>query len=227
MTNPTYVCIPGAGGVAWVWHSVAAELRRRGHEAVTVDLPGDDESAGFGDYADKVVEAIGDRRGVVLVAQSMGGFTAALVAERVPVSALVLVNAMIPRPGETAGEWWDNTGWTPARRANDARLGRDPDAEFDLAFYFTHDLSAPVIDELNRRNRDEADTAFAQPYPLKAWPDVPTRVLVGRDDRFFPAAFQRRVAEERLGITPEEVPGGHLAPLSHPIEMAEALEKSR
>jgi pimeloyl-ACP methyl ester carboxylesterase len=221
----SYVFIPGAGGVAWVWHSVADELRRRGHEAVTVDLPADDESAGFGEYADKVVEAIGDRQGVVLVAQSMGGFTAALVAERLPVSALVLVNAMIPRPGETAGEWWDNTGFTAAQRENDARLGRDPDAEFDLAFSFTHDLPAPVVDELNRRNRNETDTAFGQPYPLKAWPAVPTRVLVGRDDRFFPAAFQRRVAEERLGITPEEVPGGHLAPLSHPIELAEVLEK--
>jgi pimeloyl-ACP methyl ester carboxylesterase len=70
-----------------------------------------------------------------------------------------------------------------------------------------------------------ADTVFGQPYPLKAWPDVPTRVIVGRDDRFFPAAFQRRVADERLGITPEEVPGGHLAALSHPVELAAQLDK--
>jgi pimeloyl-ACP methyl ester carboxylesterase len=223
MSDTTFVLIPGAGGVAWLWHRVEAELRRRGHGAVSVDLPADDESAGFVDYADEVVKAIDGREGVVLVAQSMGGFTAALVAERVPVSALVLVNAMIPRPGETAGEWWDNTGQGEARRKNDARLGRAPDAEFDLAFYFLHDVPEPLVEELNQHNRDETDTAFGQPYPLKAWPDVPTRVIVGRDDRFFPADFQRRVAEERLGITAEEVPGGHLAALSHPIELAEAL----
>jgi pimeloyl-ACP methyl ester carboxylesterase len=54
---------------------------------------------------------------------------------------------------------------------------------------------------------------------------VPTRVLVGRDDRFFPAAFQRRIAEERLGITPDELPGGHLLALSRPSELADRLER--
>lgn len=226
MTAKTFILIPGAGGVGWIWHAVADELVRRGHRAVAVDLPADDESAGFSEYADIVVEAIGARTDVVLVAQSMGAFTAALVAERVPVSLLVLVNAMIPRPGESAGEWWDNTGHAEASRDNNARLGRDPDAPFDPFFLFLHDLSEPVIEELNQHQRDEAEQIFAQPYPLRAWPDLPTRVLVGRDDRFFPAAFQRRVAEERLGITPEEIPGGHMAPLSHPIEIAEVLEKA-
>jgi pimeloyl-ACP methyl ester carboxylesterase len=53
---------------------------------------------------------------------------------------------------------------------------------------------------------------------------VPTRVLVGRDDRFFPIDFQRRVARERLGITPDEMPGGHLVALSRPTELAERLD---
>jgi hypothetical protein len=48
-------------------------------------------------------------------------------------------------------------------------------------------------------------------------------VLVGRDDRFFPAPFQRRVAEERLGITPDEMPGGHCLALSRPAELADRL----
>ena len=99
----TFVLIPGAGGAAWYWHRVAPRLRDAGHQAIAVDLPGDDEIAGLPAYARRVVAAIGDRDDVVLVAQSLGAFTAPLVAERVPVLGLVLVNAMIPTPGETPG----------------------------------------------------------------------------------------------------------------------------
>src|SRR6188472_2860583 len=100
----SFVFVPGAGGVAWYWHRVVALLDEAGHEAIAVDLPGDDDGAGLSAYADRVLEAIGTRD-VVLVAQSLGGFTAPLVCARVPVRMLVFVNAMIPVPGETAGEW--------------------------------------------------------------------------------------------------------------------------
>ena len=86
----TYVLIPGAGGSAWYWHLLVEEMHRRGHDAVAVDLPAADDSAGLPEYGDAVVEAIGDRTGFVLVAQSLGGFTAPLVCERVPVDLLVL-----------------------------------------------------------------------------------------------------------------------------------------
>lgn len=64
------------------------------------------------------------------------------------------------------------------------------------------------------------DTLFSQPWPLPAWPKVPTRFLQARDDRFFPLEFQRRVVAERLGMAVEELPGGHLVALSHPDEVA-------
>jgi pimeloyl-ACP methyl ester carboxylesterase len=63
-----------------------------------------------------------------------------------------------------------------------------------------------------------------EPWPLDAWPDVPTRFLLCRDDRFFPASFLRRVARERLGITPDEIDGGHCVALSRPVELADRLE---
>ena len=53
---------------------------------------------------------------VTLVAQSMGAFSAPLTCDRLPVDELVLLNAMIPAPGETAGEWWGNTGQAEAMR---------------------------------------------------------------------------------------------------------------
>jgi pimeloyl-ACP methyl ester carboxylesterase len=221
----TFVLIPGAGGVAAYWHLLAAELESCGHEAIAVDLPADDDTAGLPEYADAVVEAIGDRKGVVLVAQSMGGFTAPLVCQRVPVALLVLLNAMIPVPGETPGEWWGNTGSAVARRENDLRDGRDPDAPFDMRVGFFHDVPQREVDAAFRTLRAQSDTVFGSPLAITAWPDVPTRVLVGRDDRFFPAEFQRRVARERLGIDADEIPGGHSLALSYPVELAARLEE--
>ena len=50
-----------------------------GHEAIAVDLPGGDETAGLTRYTELVVDAIGSRTEVVLVAGSLGSFTAPLV----------------------------------------------------------------------------------------------------------------------------------------------------
>jgi pimeloyl-ACP methyl ester carboxylesterase len=216
-----FVLIPGAGGSAWYWHRVVPELRARGHEAIAVDLPGPDESAGLPEYADMVVAAAGSQDDIVLVAQSMGGFTAPVACMLTPVRLLILVNAMIPLPGETPGDWWGNTGWEPARVAA-ARAGGYP-AEFDLAAYFLHDVPADVVATGEGHNFPEADIAFSQPCIIERWPDVPTRVLAGRDDRFFPLEFQRRVARDRLGEDVEELPGGHLVALSRPAELADRL----
>lgn len=219
-----FVLVPGAGGSAWYWHPVEAELRRRGHDVVAVDLPGDDTTAGLPEYVDLVVDAAGGRSGVVMVGQSMGAFTATMACARVPVALLVLVNPMIPALGETPGAWWGNVGLDEARRANDVAAGRDPDAGFDLQTYFLHDVPPALAAEGGSSQRDEAEAAFASPCTFIAWPDVPTRVVIGRDDRFFPLEFQRRVARERVGVEIDEVPGGHLAALSHPVEVAAQLE---
>ncbi len=95
-----FVLIPGAGGAAWYWHRVVPELRARGQEAVAVDLPGADESAGLPEYADAVVAAIGAHRDVVVVAQSMGGFTGPVACTRTPVRLLVVPGDRADRPAD-------------------------------------------------------------------------------------------------------------------------------
>lgn len=223
----TYVLIPGAGGSAFYWHRVAPLLRERGHDVLAVDLPAGDDAAGLDEYADVVVEAIGDRAGgLVLVGQSMGGLSAPLVAARVPVDLMVLLNAMIPRPGESGGEWWENTGQAAASAEMAAREGRP--AELDLETWFFHDVPADVTAAVFARGEPrQSGTPFEKPWPLDAWPDVPTRFLQARDDRLFPVDFQRRQARERLGIDIDVMPGGHLVALSRPEELAERLERYR
>jgi pimeloyl-ACP methyl ester carboxylesterase len=228
MPRITFILIPGAGGSAWYWHLVAPKLRQRGHEAVPVSLPSADDRAGLPEYAATVSTAIGNRepRLVVVVAQSLAGFTAPLVCKQVPVALLLLVNAMIPKPGETPGEWWTNTRHDAAKREQNLREGRPVGAPFDPLIDFFHDVPQPIIDEAWAQGEPrQSNAVFASPCTFESWPAVPTRVLIARDDRFFPADFQRRVARERLGISADEMPGGHLVALSQPEELTVRLER--
>jgi pimeloyl-ACP methyl ester carboxylesterase len=221
----TFVLIPGAGGLAWEWHRLEPELRSLGQDVIPIDLPAGDGSAGLPEYADTVTSAIGDRAGVVLVAQSYGGFTAPLVCERARVDLLVFLNAMIPKPGETFGEWWSNTGQGPAQREYARQLGLTPAQLDDDRVVYYHDLPDELVEQALRLDADQSSTPLGQPWPLERMPDIPLRVISGRDDRMFPAAFQRRVAQERLGITPDTIPGGHMVALSNPAGLAELLDR--
>jgi pimeloyl-ACP methyl ester carboxylesterase len=219
----TFVLIPGAGGAAGFWYRVVPLLEKAGYGALAVDLPADDPRKGLSAYADIVIRAIGKRNDVTLVAQSMGAFTAALVCARAPkkIRRLVFLNAMIPVPGETAGAWWDDTGSEKARKAA-AKRGGYP-TEFDLETYFLHDVPKQVARELEKHERDESEAVFRDKARFDKWPDIPIHVVVGRDDRFFPREFQARVARQRVGTRVDEMPGGHLAALSHPRELAKLL----
>ena len=218
----TFVLIHGGGDVGWYWHLLEAELRARGHDVVAPDLPCEDDSAGLGEYADAVVEAIGERTDLVVVGQSYGGFTAPLVAARLPVDVLVLLAAMIPSPGETPEDWWTNTGYAEAVREQAARDGGRTGSDDPLVSYY-NDVPHALAEEALRRARRESTTAWRTPWPLDAWPDVPTKFVLCRDDHFFPAAFLRRLAAERLGVIADEIPGCHCVALSHPRELAERL----
>ena len=217
-----YVLIPGAGGTAQYWYRVTPLLADAGFGVVPLDLP-NWSGATLADQADAIVSAGTGADEVVLVAQSMGGFSAPLACARLVVSHLFLVNAMIPAPGETPGQWWANTGHSEAMRGLDMSEGRDPDAGFDLYTHFLHDLPPEVLEVATSSGQEPADSLFSSVYDLPEWPDVRTTVLAARNDRFFPYEFQRRVAEERLGLVAEEVPGGHLCALSQPEALVDRL----
>jgi hypothetical protein len=220
----TFVLIHGAGDVGWYWHLVEAELRARGHATVAPDLPCEDDSAGLAEYTDTVVgavgdavghavsNAVGDRSDLVVVAQSFGGFVAPLVADRLPTRALVLVAGMIPAPGERPDDWVTNTRLEDEERD-------EPDSD-DL---FYHDVPRPLAEEAMRRSRRQSSTPGLAPWPLAAWPDVPTRFVLCTRDRVFPARFFRRLVDERLGIVPDEIEAGHCVALSRPKELADLL----
>jgi pimeloyl-ACP methyl ester carboxylesterase len=224
----TLVLIPGAGGSAWYWHRVTPLLDEAGVEGIAVELPAADDSADLTTYDDVVCDAVlnvnaGLDGPLVLVGQSMGAFTAPMVADRIGAAMIVLVNPMVPMAGESPGQWWDATGQDQAMAEHFRRIGL-PDKDFDPVEDFFHDVPAQVRDEaFSQPPPRQSDTPFGQTWPLDGWPDVPTRVVAGSDDRFFPLEFQRRVVRERLGLDVDVLPGGHLMALSRPRELADHL----
>jgi hypothetical protein len=109
--------------------------------------------------------------------------------------------------GELFADWWTNAGYE--------------ESGYDYVFY--HDVPRALAAEAKRRERGEDSKALREPWPLETWPDVPTRYVLCRDDRMFPAAWARRHARERLDLEADEMDGGHYITLSRPRELAERL----
>lgn len=215
----TFLLIPGGGSDPSYWRFVVEELATRGHRGVAIDLPCDDDSADLHTYAQAVADQCPDDSGQpVVVAHSFGGFTGPLACPRVNAAALIYVSAMVPRPGERPDQWWTATGCKQAQQA--AALAGGYDAEdMDVLFYNGVD-PAVVAAEIERA---QSDTPSQQTWPADSLPPIPTRFVLLADDRFFPEQFMRGVVADRLGITPDIIPGGHMAMLSHPTQLVDAL----
>jgi alpha-beta hydrolase superfamily lysophospholipase len=222
----TYLLVPGAGGRASYWHLVVPILRTAGHTVVAPDLPAGDDDAGLDSYLAAALFALDGDGGadeLVVVGQSLGAFTAPVVATQRDAAALILVAPMIPRPHETPGEWWDATGQAQAAAAAARAEGRDPVAPFDPEVIFLHDVPHEALVAGAEESQEQSDRPFRDPIALDAWPDVTTRVIAGRFDRFFPLEFVQRLSRDRLGIEPEIVDSGHLPALACPQELTALL----
>ncbi|MCU1478964.1 MAG: hypothetical protein JWQ64_3657 [Subtercola sp.] len=244
------VLIPGAGGDSWFWYRVVPLLEAHGFAVLAPDLPASDETATFDDYADVVVRAVEALReastgsapdpadasssdateasavddDLVVVAQSLAGFTAVRVCERLNVRLLIFVNAMIPALGETAGDWWANTGQGAAAAAYAVSEGRDPHAPFDVIETFFHDVPPDVVaTAMERGEKPQSDGIFAAPWVATSWPATNVKVITGLRDRLFPLAFMQKLSRERLAIEPAVVDGGHLSALSAPDDLAQLI----
>lgn len=205
----TIALIHGGGDSASSWGPVIRQLQQLDHTPIATDLPSEDPNASWPEYAGAVAASLRNKSNIVVVAHSLGGFTAPLVCELVPVRQLLLVAAMIPTPGALAGEYWSDAGY---------------EVEFDDETFY-HDLSPEARIRAQRAERAQADKPMSDPWPLTAWPRVPTRFLLGRNDRCFPAAVTRRVVRDRLGIEADEIDAGHCIPLAKPVELAKRIHE--
>jgi pimeloyl-ACP methyl ester carboxylesterase len=219
-----FVLIPGAGADPRVYDATIEALGGLDQDAIAPPLPLDDQQAGPSDHAAAVAETVPRDRDLIVVAHSLGAFAGTLVAARAPAALLILLAPMIPNPGETAGEWWSNTRHEDA--IADVLLRHGPMGSWGqdaIEEVFLHDVDPSVAAATERFAGAPGRGMFTEPWPLERWPDVPTRVLVPREDRLFPRDFQRRVARGRLGLEIDEMAGGHVPMLSRPGELAARL----
>jgi pimeloyl-ACP methyl ester carboxylesterase len=240
-----FVLVHGGFHGAWCWERVLPELRRLGHTAIAIDLPGHgarrDERSTLADRRDAIagVLAAGD----VLVGHSGGGYDITLAADAAPglVDHLVYLAAGLPIEGRTilaatGGEqtpkegvtrlMTDETGMSRFIRP-DSR-GRLECVDFEgVRDFFYHDC-----DERTAR------WAFARltPAPVeflveevrlaRFWAaDLPRSYIRCLADRAKPASASFEVIR-RLGVDPLTIGGSHSPFLSRPRELAALLVRA-
>ncbi len=224
----TFALLHGAWHGAWCWERLIPELQTRGHRTVAVDLPSEDPAATFEDYADVVVAALADADDVVVVGHSLAGHTIPLVAERMPVRHLVYLAALVAEPGRSfIDQQLDGGMLNPVHLTGLAKAdGGTRWVDFELArslFYSEcdDDLVAAAIARL----RVQAVAPMKQVCPLDRLPSVRSTYIVCSDDQMVYPAWSRRVAVDRLGVSPVELPGGHSPFYSRPSELADVLAR--
>jgi pimeloyl-ACP methyl ester carboxylesterase len=208
-----------------------AELARLGHDAVGVDLPIDRADATTEDYARAAAGAFCGGAPPIVVAHSMAGLVAPLVAERIPVRGIVYLAALLRRPGRScADDRADgfNDDISPPGFGED--LLRD-------AQRLTYWPSAEAAGRVLYHDCSEAEIAwaFAQLRHQKGywtdrtaqtgWPSVPAISIVCAEDRAVNPHWSRRMARTWLGVEPIEFPGGHTPHLARPRELAALLDR--
>jgi pimeloyl-ACP methyl ester carboxylesterase len=220
------VFVHGPKSDSWYWHRVVPRIVAAGHDAIAVDLPVENEIMGLADYATVVADTVRNHPHQTIVTHSMAAFIAPMIAGLVEVEMIILVAPMVPRPGETALQWIDNTGQRAAARRLAVEEGRTATG-FSVSETYLHDVPVEVAEEFGRHTREQAMRPFQEPWPLDGWPSTPTTCVVGRHDRLYPYEFQCRVVAERLGIVPRPIDGGHLCALSAPDALTEQLVGAR
>ncbi len=220
--KPAIVLVHGAFADASGWADVIRALQNKGYEVTAVENP-------LSSYADDVATTkrlIDAQQGpVVVVAHSYGGAVISGAATSANVKALVYVAAFAPDVGETLG----------ALAAKDpSRVGAAfrPDAAgflyIDRAQF--HDVFAQDLPE------DETDVMAATQKPLSgsvfevtpteaAWKRVPTWFIVAEEDRVINPDLERMFAK-RMGAKTTEVKSSHVAFMSHPDIVVEAIEQA-
>ncbi|MEX2555147.1 MAG: alpha/beta fold hydrolase [Actinomycetota bacterium] len=213
----TFGLVHGGAHGAWCWERLIPELERRGHRAIAMDLPCEDEGAGAAEYATVVVDALREfEEPVALVGHSLAGLTIPLVAHARPVRRMIFVCGLLPEPGLSFRD----------------QQAAEPDILFPykggragLRDRFYHHCAPEDADRAMERIRDQALKPYVEVTPLKEWPGVPAGYVLCTEDRASNPAWSRRVVPERLGIRPIELVGSDHSPfLSRTKELACVLE---
>ena len=227
----TFALVHGAWHGAWCWERLTPELEGLGHRVIAMDLPIDDSSASFDDYADTVCAAIEDVSGedLILVGHSMGGQTVPIVAARRLLRHLVYLCGVPPIPGrpfvQQMADESDmlNPDYTQGLSEKDSE-GRRSWIDKELTrFHLLADCDETTASATFDRLRPQSIAPYMVPCSLPAYPDVDTTYVVCVEDRMVNPDWSRRIAHEWLDAELIELPGSHSPFLSRPRDLADVL----
>lgn len=193
-----------------------------------MDLPCDDATATFHEYAGVVIAALdGEAGDVVLVGHSLAGHTIPLVAALRPVARLVFLCALVPEPQRSSSELAarDNMILSHYKRGLNPPdgQGRRAWADENVAHSVLYgDCDDAVAHAAYERLRPQSSAPYGVPCPLNALPGVPRTSIICTDDRILDNAWSRRAARH-LDADLIELPGSHSPFLSRPRDLAAVL----
>jgi pimeloyl-ACP methyl ester carboxylesterase len=221
----TFGLVHGVCAGGWCWDDLTPYLKAAGHDVVSVDLPCEDPSATFSDYADVAIDAwnaVDDD--LVVVGHSLAGLTIPLIAARRPTRELVFLCALIPEPGKSLidqGFDWragDPSEWQISN--DDGSFSIRPEV---FGTQFAQDVEPALLPEMIGQLCRQSRTPFVSPCPLQTLPKLPCRYVLCREDRIVSPDWSRRAARAQLGVDPIELPGSHCPMTSRPAELADVL----
>jgi pimeloyl-ACP methyl ester carboxylesterase len=223
------VLIHGSYLGAWYWERLTPELERLGQRVTAVDLPISERGVGASGYADAVIAGTDWSEPPVLVAHSMAGAVAPVVAARKSVRRMIFIGAFLPKPGvsigdQRAAEPIDPP--SPPATAEWTHLGGGlwsigPNTAREL---FMQEATAEIADWVAARLRPQCYDVMTEITPLTAWPAVESDYIVCTDDHACNPVWGRQAARDRLGVEPLEIAGDHSPMLSRPHELAVILD---
>jgi len=218
------VLVHGAWADGSSWSGVIKMLQARGHRAVAVQLPMTSLEADV----DSTRRAIVKAGASVVVGHSYGGLVMSVAATDTPtVRALVFVAAYAPMPGESIASISHTAAEMPGGQA--IIYGDDGWTSVDIDRYgaaLGADLPTPTQQLLAAVQGPTHVSCLITPATDIAWKSLSCHYVVSTDDKILDPALQYQFAH-RTAARVTEVAGSHLALLSHPKAVADAIEASR
>ncbi len=226
--NPvTFGLVHGAWHGAWCWTLLIDELQALGYKSVAMDMPIDDPTANFDNYADSVVDALEDETNLVLVGHSRAGNVLPRAAGRLDAKKLIYLCSSF-EPATVGAPTAQESGSIPRRNQASFEQGIIPMGgemtkfDKDLAKQLFFGELPEEMREWAANNMRPQRRSSNEPV-LREWPAVPQEYIVCTEDRVLNPEWSRYMARNRLGIEPIEFPGNHFPFLSRPRELAKLL----